>query len=273
MTDLLSLVVSVRPAEQMLLPNHLGRAVYAVLMRWLHDQDAALAERWHDSEGHKPYTCSTLIGGKHIGKEKRLIVPDETYWFRITALDPEVVSALRKIIANPPETVELDGHQLTVTAMTTDCGIHEWAGETTYEALAVPYLMARETPPRKLRLRFVSPTFFRQNEIHTPVPLPELVFGSLCNRWNTFSPIAVSDQVRAYAAQGIAMSAYRLSSQVMIGKNEIPHMGAVGHCRYVAVRYDKYWMSVAALLADFAFYSGVGRTTAAGAGQARRGND
>ncbi len=39
-----------------------------------------------------------------------------------------------------------------------------------------------------------------------------------------------------------------------------------GQASYVAVTYDRYWMSLLGLLADFAFFAGVGRLTTVGLG-------
>jgi CRISPR-associated endoribonuclease Cas6 len=270
MTELLSLVVSVRPVEDVAISANLSGAVYVLLLRWLRDYDAELAAHWHDTDGHKPFACSSLVGAKRISKDTRLLPAGDTCWFRVTALNTEIAAALRRVMERSPQTVEVDDQLLPVEEMTTDPQRHPWAGETTYETLSAPYLLARETPPRRVHLQFVTPTFFRQHGMTTPLPLPELVFGSLCDRWNAFSAVAVSDGVRQYAAQCMALSRYELRSRILMGKNDIPHMGAVGQARYVGVRFDRYWMSVAALLADYAFYAGVGRSTSIGAGQVRR---
>ncbi|MEZ4642602.1 MAG: CRISPR system precrRNA processing endoribonuclease RAMP protein Cas6 [Chloroflexota bacterium] len=47
-------------------------------------------------------------------------------------------------------------------------------------------------------------------------------------------------------------------------------MGCVGWGDFVALQHDRYWNSVLNLLADFAFYSGVGYQTTVGLGQVRR---
>ena len=46
-------------------------------------------------------------------------------------------------------------------------------------------------------------------------------------------------------------------------------LGSLHDVQYVVTRYDRYWMSIIQLLADYAFYAGVGRFTALGLGQAR----
>lgn len=270
MTELVSLVVTVRPAAPLTTPGHLGRAAYALLMRWLSDADPALAERWHDTDGPKPFTCSTLVGAGRTGPNVRALTPDETCWLRMTSLDPVVSAALLTRRDDPPPQIELDGLPFQVESLTTDPEQHPWAGTATYEAIASPYLLAREQAPRRLKLALASPTAFRQWDMNMPVPLPDLVFGGLADRWNAFSPIALSPEVRRYAEECVGLSNFKLRSRAIPMKDGALHVGAVGQASYVAVRYDRYWMGALGLLADFAFYAGVGRLTTAGMGQARR---
>lgn len=270
MSDLLAVVVQVQSADDLLLPGYLGRAVHALLLRWLDAYDAALAKRYHDADGPKPYTATTVIGTKHAGKDQRLLPAGQAAWLRLTALEPEVADALRQRMQHPPKSVSLDAVPIPVTGMTSDPDAHEWAGATSYEALSAPYLLARDEPPRHLRLAFAAPTTFKQNGMSLPVPLPDLVFGSLVDRWNAYSPVALAPEVRDYARDAVALGRYDLRSISLPSKNGRPVIGAKGAAQYTAVRYDRYWMSLLGLLADFALYAGVGRYTSTGMGQARR---
>jgi len=74
----------------------------------------------------------------------------------------------------------------------------------------------------------------------------------------------------AYASACVAISSLRLRSRALPIKDGALQVGSVGEVRYVSVRYDRDWMAVLGLLADFAFYAGVGRMVSAGMGQARR---
>ncbi|MBN1964765.1 MAG: CRISPR system precrRNA processing endoribonuclease RAMP protein Cas6 [Anaerolineae bacterium] len=270
MSELVSLVLTVRPAQPVTLPGHLGLAAYALLLRWIGEQDDALARHWHDQDGPKPFTCSTLIGARRTGPNMLALSPDRPCWLRFTALDPAISVILAARRDAPPESVELDGVPLHVESATTDPAVHPWAGTATYEQIAAPYLLARQESPRRLKLAFSSPTAFRQRDLNMAVPLPDLVFGGLADRWNAFSPIAVSPEVRRYAEEGVALNSFRLRSRALPVKEGVPQVGAVGEAGYVAVRYDRYWMGVLGLLADFAFFAGVGRMTTVGMGQARR---
>jgi len=270
MNELVSLVITVRPAQPLTLPGHLGRAAHALLLRWIGEQDDALARYWHDQDGPKPFTCSTLIGARRAGPNALTLAPDRSCWLRFTALDPAIAAILAARGQTPPDSIELDGAPLRVEGATTDATAHPWAGTASYEQIAAPYLLARQNAPRRLRLTFLSPVAFRQHDMNMALPLPDLVFGGLVDRWNAFSPIAVSPEVRRYCEECVALNSFRLRSRALPVKDGGLQIGAVGEATYVAVHYDRYWMSVLGLLADFAFYAGVGRLTAIGMGQVRR---
>jgi CRISPR-associated endoribonuclease Cas6 len=120
-----------------------------------------------------------------------------------------------------------------------------------------------------LGLSFATPTTFRSGGKNVPLPLPELVFGSLLDRWQAFAPLAVNPELRRFAAEQVAVARYRLRSRVLPFKPGAMQVGFTGECHYVALRRDRYWLSVLHLLAGFAFYAGVGYQTSVDMGQAR----
>lgn len=144
-----------------------------------------------------------------------------------------------------------------------------WAGLTTFQDLAAPYLLGQEQSDRYVELEYASPTTFRSGGRNVPIPLPELAFGSLVDKWNAFSPVALSPEVRRYASECMAVASYELSSRAWPFKSALV-VGGVGHCRYVMTVQDRYWMSVVQLLAAWAKFCGIGAQTASGLGQARR---
>ena len=106
------------------------------------------------------------------------------------------------------------------------------------------------------------------------LPLPGLVFGSLVERWNAFSPVTLSGEMRRFGEERIALSRYRLESRAVVQKaaqqQRALRMGGVGRATYTALGGDRYWLSVMHMLAQFALYSGVGVQTATGMGQVRQ---
>ena len=103
-----------------------------------------------------------------------------------------------------------------------------------------------------------------------PLPLPDLVFGSLVERWNCFAGVAFPAEARRYAAECLAVSRFDLSSRPVAAKESGLRMGAVGQITYTTLNYDRYWMAVLHTLAAFALFSGVGAGTASGMGQCRQ---
>jgi CRISPR-associated endoribonuclease Cas6 len=209
----------------------------------------------------------------------------QTGWLRFTGLTGEVSGHLLGLAVEPPETVELDGRSFTVTGATTDPAAHPWAGEISYQDLAAPFLLGgqRRIAP-SIPLEFVSPTTFRSQGRYVPLPLPELVFGSLLDRWQRFAPIALSPEVRRFAAEAVALSRYQLRTRGLPYKQGIKlgegqktrgtvQIGFTGQVVFVALNRDRYWLNVLHLLAAFAFYSGVGYQTGTGLGQVRAGQE
>lgn len=76
--------------------------------------------------------------------------------------------------------------------------------------------------------------------------------------------------MRRFGEEMVALSNYRLESQVVPQKDGSPLIGGVGRATYTALGGDRYWLATMQMLADFALYSGVGVKTTIGMGQVRR---
>lgn len=266
---LTSLKLTLRSERTERLPPHLGRAARAVLLKLIAEEDPALVDELHSSSQRRPYTCSTVWGAP-TRNGSLVVEPDAAVHLRYTGLTAPVSDHLRRLAQVPPSHIEVEGACMRVEQATLDSEVDEWAGATSYEALAEDYLLAGRSPVRRVRLRFASPTAFRSGGHTVPVPLPDLVYGSLVDTWNAFAPVAVSEEARRFAGECLAMSRYHLSTRSVAGKGGSVHIGCVGQCQYTALRHDRYWQAVVELLTDYAFYAGVGYRTTAGMGQARR---
>ena len=267
--DLMAVVLTVAPSEPTTMPPHLGRAVYQFWLDYLGQMDNQLAQEIHDSQERKPFTCSQLVGGQRLSRQERQYTPEQPAWLRLTGLTPTVCGYLQQLVADPPATIEIDHHAFNVKAATADASVHEWAGQARYEELAAPYLLAQQEPNYRVRLHFASPTTFRSQGLSQPVPLPGLVFGSLLDRWNSFSRLQLAPEVRRFANECVALSQYRLRTKAVPLKANVIQMGCVGTARFHLVRRDKFWASMINLLAVYSFYSGVGYQTTIGLGQTR----
>ncbi len=275
---LTSLILNLKSSTPAELPASLGRAGQALLLELLEAQDKTLTAELHAGSGPRPYTASNLVLGKRSGGRLRIEAGNEG-WLRFTGLTQPVSQCLLALAAHPPESITLHGQPLAVTGVTLDSAEHPWAGHIGYQDLAAPFLLGSQgRPASRVNLEFVSPTTFKSSGRYLPLPLPELVFGSLLDRWQNFAPIALHPEVRRFAAEAVALSRYELRTRGLPSKRGSGgpqgskggwQIGFVGKVTFAALNQDRYWLNVLHLLTAFAFYSGVGYQTGAGLGQTR----
>src|SRR5206468_12666407 len=125
--------------------------------------------------------------------------------------------------------------------------------------------------PHRAVLLLHSPTTFELAERRSgnwmPLPVPNLVFGNLWQRARSCTPIEEPALAEEIIKNHIALGQFsQLSS---FGKHR--NAGFTGECEFL---FDRdlpepalVWLH---LLANMAFYSGIGRATTQGKGQARR---
>jgi CRISPR-associated endoribonuclease Cas6 len=273
--DLISLVLTLRPVSQPdtehPLPLWWGRAAHALLLNTVRAVDENLAQTLHDESSIRPLTASNLMGSFKQGK----LNPEGDYTLRFTGLNQAVSQILWDAIQAdgwlaPGKTVELDYIRFEVSAATCDPKQNEWTALTNYNDLAAARLVSTEAAERQTSLYFASPTQFHTHERTMPLPLPDLVFGSLADRWNSFAPIAFPPELKRYASECLVINRFDLVSRPVVIKNGGKRIGAVGQISYTTLNYDRYWMSLIQTLAAFALFAGVGAGVTMGLGQTRQ---
>lgn len=289
--DLLSLVVQLKPLpagqNSNALPAWWGRAAHAALLNIVRQYQPRLADSLHTGPAPsanpqacdnpsftlRPFTVSSLMGRFTHGE----LDLSQVYTLRLTSLLPELSALLQQASQEGPliagRQLELDYLPFEIVAVhsaPSPQAPHVWSASNSYQELSAPYLLARVNPERRVSLRLASPTTFKTAGRHMPFPLPELVFGSLLERWNAFAPITLPAEVRRYAAECLAVSCYHLRTLSVPFKSGGLRVGSVGEVSYTSLNYDRYWMSLIHLLAEFSLYSGVGAGTTQGLGQVRR---
>ncbi len=265
-----SLILQLQSDGPATLPASLGRAGQALLLSLISANDAGLADRLHENSGPRPYTVSNLVLGKRRSGSIH-IQPEQAGWLRFTGLRADVSEQLLALAKRPPAQITLNEHPFVVTGATVDPHRHPWAGQVSYQELAAPFLLGHhDRPPAKVQLEFASATTFKSQGRMVPAPLPELVFGSLLDRWQCFAPIALHPDMRRFAEEAMALNRYRLRTRGVPAKKGGMLIGFTGTVTFAALNRDRYWLNIMHLLAAFAFYSGVGYQTGAGLGQTRQ---
>lgn len=256
--------------EKAELPPALGRANYAAVLARLARVYPELAAAVHDGDGPKPLTCSGLLREQGNNRQQ-VVVAGERVSVRVTGLQEDVSKALAAcLVADRPQSWQLDYCNFRVDDVVCDSAVDPWTGTVLLGALARRYLVHEGDLSPTVRLEFASPTAFKSAGMTVPVPMPGLVFGSLVERWNTFSPVPLSPDMRRFGEEVMAISQYNLRSVPVTQKNQALRIGGLGEVTYRAMSSDRYWLGVMHMLADFAQFSGVGVQTATGMGQVRR---
>lgn len=264
----MALIYTLRPQQPVRVPAGLGRAAHAMLLSMISLERPELAARLHSANELRPLTVSNPLG--LVGPDATvLLVPERRYRLRVTALSDEVEQLARGWLAAPPSHLSLGGATWEVEGVTARARDDPWAGREAYAPMLDEALQRAEAGPGRWTLEFGSPVSFRQRGMCQPLPLPELVFGSLLDRWNAMAPVPLPNDVRRYAAEALIVSRFDLRSAVELSKGGNPQVGAVGRCTYIAREHDPAMASCIEALTRFALYSGVGAGTARGLGQTR----
>lgn len=262
-----ALVLTLRPVEPARVASFLGRSAHAALLQAVAVHDAALSKQVHDLDTMKPFTTSDLLGPGHSA-EGRQVMPDRTYGLRWTSLSAELDAIVRGWAATPPAEIVLDGARFRVEAATIDPAVDGWAGTADWSDLLALEQVGRAQPPSRFAVQFVAPTTFRSNGRNIPLPLPELVFGSLVERWNSVAPITLPPEVRRFASECLVLGRYQLQSERVFAF-ERGETAFTGRCTYIPTNHDRYYLHCCAALLRLAFFSGVGAKTSMGFGTVR----
>jgi len=253
-TALYSVVIELGAAEMGFIEPTLSRAIHGQVLAWFNLGDPEIAIAIHDAQ-ESPLSMSGLLGNR---RPKGTKVGDRFY-FRIGLLDGKLIQPLLRGIENwGREPLILAKFPFALRSIYTLPGTHSLAGSADYRLLANLPLSSQN-----LTLNFLSPTSFKQAQGIQPLPLPELVFGSLLRRWNAFAPHDCKFQPVEWKA---LVSACELKTHAlkMEGGAEIGVQGSVRY-RFLEAEQAK----IATTLAHFAFFAGVGRKTSMGMGQVK----
>lgn len=232
-------------------------------------RDPALACLLHEERRHKLFTMAVLArNGDAVAGGT--VAASPPIHIRITGLGGPLSDLLLVLAPQEIGAVRLGDHLFQAVGITTDARQHPWAGRDDANALWSRWV-GRDRTHGRVRLHFASPTAFerRVDGLRSAVlfPEPDLVFRSLAEKWNAHSayppPLELVEGWDRWAR--VSMYALR-TALVRLGAVSLP--GFMGTCVFApspdAPPAARQAMS---LLAEFAFYAGVGLKTTMGMGQ------
>ncbi len=251
------------------IPNELeisaggGQRANALFLDLVREADAGMSAHLHDMKAPKPYTVSPLIGEMESMGEGRLkLSPSRPYTLRFTMLDDDLVALWRDALIPGlrGRALRLGEASFTIVAVR----------EKTLHAddLYRECIVSRKAPPRKLILRFASPTAFRSGGCNALFRLPRLVWYSANRAWSQVSRVDLGPNIHLLADEGVHPSRFSLSTHIL-HFDRSRQGGIVGICEYMLSAEDDDLRRALHLLARFSEFSGLGMKTTMGMGQVR----
>jgi len=174
-------------------------------------------------------------------------------------LFPEISQVLfRKTLLEKVPIANVDGVEIELTTV-------KAKDVTTFESL-----MAKAKPLKELIFDFVTPTTFKKGRYDYVLPEPYLVFKSLLNRWNAFSPIKISGrELFSFVKESILISGCWIKTKKTELMNGAKITGFSGRVFFYAANFDEEKLKILNALSRFAEFSGVGRKTTMGFGKVK----
>jgi CRISPR-associated endoribonuclease Cas6 len=249
----------------------------------LQNASAAKGDEVHSVEGLKPFSTALLLNERQ--RRAEFIRAGEEVKIRFTFLDDSLYPLLaRYFLSTPDLNFELVRTELTISRiLSTPQSGEEWAGCAPFEEISAN----ASDSEKQFSFHFATPTFFKRGggptypDLIVPLPLPDLVFGSLLRNWNQFAltSFVEANLLKEICSHHLEMTHHRISSQLarlVFPRDDGTYRtttfpGFVGSCSFRLVElHDRTIIKTLNALADFAFFSGIGAKTTMGFGVVRR---
>ncbi len=286
-----SLVLNLLPVAPIPSQFLTGRHLHALFLNLVSAVDSDLSTYLHDQSNEKAFTLSPFqISRKEANKsstpqpqkrvlpiaartisqavqweQKQAIGENTAIWWRISLLDDGLFDRLTQLWQqlNFDRPWHLGPTNIYVTSIVSQPQSNQpWVNFGSYAEL---FDRASETE-RQIAFTFCTPTNFRQGVYDSAMPTRESIFGSLANRWNKYSEIAIEPNF----TESIFPSFFDIRTEVCTDSRS-KFIGCLGEITY-RIMGDISPVTIKQInaLADFALYSGVGRKTPMGMGMTRR---
>jgi len=258
---LTSIDVELEAVSSGLLPfNSNSLYIHALFFKLVSEDNETLGESIHNRDGFKPYTLSSLRGGKKNNWNIEIIANNK-YRFRATFLNDDIFIAFFNsalLYYNQSKPVKLDELDFKITKLVLK-------QNESFEELTANNVIN----DNNFELIFTSPTSFRVKGRNYLFPDSSLVFKSYFDKWNAFCPeklrIAESE-INQIITACFPVKHHLYTELLDMGKYKV--VGFKGKCQYeVEKTLDEILFGKLNWLLRFSRYSGTGYKTTMGMGQ------
>lgn len=273
---LYSLVLMLSPVREARVAATVGDQAHAAFLQTIRRVDAGLAQSLHAPDSPvRPFTVSSLRGAPPACDGQLRLLPHERLWLRITLLNSTIFQQFVSHFLRGAErpTIQLGAAEMLIHEILVTPESHPWANYSSWENLAED-----AAPAEEITLAFVSPTAFgfgqkAWGKKTIVLPEPTLVFGSLLRTWNSLAPDHLRldrSALMAYVEENVVVSRLNSINTRILRFRKAPQVGFTGQVTYGLLDEEPIARRQCAMLADFAFYGGVGMKTSMGMGQCKR---
>lgn len=270
-------VIHLHARHEARLPASHGDLTQAAFYAVIDATAPELAQALHDHDQRKPYTLSRLRGEPAARQDGTLYLP--AGWegeFRLTLLHASLFKAfMQHLLDNPNLNIRLGQANFAISQVYGAPGSHPWCGYTTAETLA-----AQAGQKRQIHLHVASPASFNLKEKADSdqprlqvLPDAELIWSGLRSNWQRFAGQTIPIEFENWVKRNVVIADVQRWETAALRYKRRPLIGGRGNVTFEALHDDPEMLRIWNLLADFAFYAGLGRKTAIGMGQCRRLTD
>ena len=242
-----------------------GRLLHGAFFKMIGEVNPAFAKATHDTNGAKGFSAGML---EPEGKEPETgdieINPGQIYRWRVCALN----EVMLKILLSIPAETEMNAGRARLKFLEAVADGRMDSGVVDEQMLVGGALSVQAA--RSLTFQFLTPATFRREDMDYPFPVPELVFGSLANRWNENGmPLSLDSEkirevawhVKPFKWQGSSIFGYVSKGRGITGFK--------GTFTYSLDDLSEEWRQIFMMLGQYAAFAGVGRLTGQGFGRVR----
>ena len=268
LNDLNALLAILSPIEEGTLPVTNGHLVHGAFFSLIRASHPDIADKWHNNDPYRPFTLSGIIFPSHLCHNRKILInKNSEYSFRITCLTEEAINIVQAALTSS-SILRIQNIKFKITGLSTKT--HKLTGKTNYDFLYHKWLKNNSRQSKKIKFNFHSPTAFKAGNINMVLPDIKRIFDSLTWRWNFFQTsgnmlpeVTASDWHDTWI-----ISHFNLQSRILDFGNhkQLGFKGLFTLSLKDNSEDAKHIARLGCLLADYAFYAGIGYGTTKGMG-------